>query len=343
VSKASAVTDMKIRSFRDEDEAEVLELLRASLGAGPGGNRTSEFFKWKHLSNPFGRSYMLVAEIDRRIIGLRAFMRWRFRGSQGTIRAVRAVDTATHPDQQGRGVFSTLTRRALEVLAVDTDVVYNTPNDKSLPGYLKMGWGVVGRVPIAVRVRRPMRLLMNGALARGGELPTLELPRVNAASAAEVLEDGRRIAPLLDEAGVLDGRIMTLRTPEYLRWRYASAPLLDYHAAIAEEAGEVVGLVVFRVRSRGRLCEAMVTELLVRRGDHATGRRLLRRVVHAAGVDHLTCSFPEGTSARRASRACGFVSTGKGVMLVANLLGPVSPDPRRLESWAITLGDVEVF
>ncbi len=33
------------------------------------------------------------------------------------------------------------------------DVVFNTPNDQSRPGYLKMGWSEVGRVPVAVRLR----------------------------------------------------------------------------------------------------------------------------------------------------------------------------------------------
>ena len=56
-------------------------------------------------------------------------------------------------------MFSRLTRAALDALDGQVDLVFNTPNGKSGPGYLKLGWREVGRVPVAVRVRRPLRLL----------------------------------------------------------------------------------------------------------------------------------------------------------------------------------------
>ena len=150
---------LDIRPFAEHDTAAVLSLLEASLGGGPAGERSPAFFRWKHLENPFGRSYMLVAEADDRIVGFRAFMRWRFDLGGEPVRAVRAVDTATHPDHQGRGIFRQLTTTALEDLRSEADLIFNTPNDKSLPGYLKMGWRKVEEVPIRVRVRRPVRFL----------------------------------------------------------------------------------------------------------------------------------------------------------------------------------------
>ena len=71
-------------------------------------------------------------------------------------RRLRAVDTATHPDHRGIGIFSMLTDQALHELRGQAELVFNTPNGRSLPGYLKMGWRTVGRIPVAVRVRRPI-------------------------------------------------------------------------------------------------------------------------------------------------------------------------------------------
>ncbi|MGQ0670201.1 MAG: GNAT family N-acetyltransferase, partial [Actinomycetota bacterium] len=87
--------DITLRPYRGDDESRVLELLTASLGAGPAGERPAEFFRWKHLESPFGPSFMLVAEDADRVVGLRAFMRWRFRVAGAVVNAVRAVDTAT--------------------------------------------------------------------------------------------------------------------------------------------------------------------------------------------------------------------------------------------------------
>ena len=57
------------------------------------------FFRWKHLDNSFGASPMWVAELDGRLVGVRTFLRWRFRRPDGTtFAAVRAVDTAFAAD-----------------------------------------------------------------------------------------------------------------------------------------------------------------------------------------------------------------------------------------------------
>src|SRR6478736_1311829 len=130
---ASVLTGIELRPYEDRDEPAVLSLLQASLGGGPAGSRPGEFFRWKHLRSPFGPSYMLVAEADGRLVGLRAFMRWRFVAGDVTLHAMRAVDTATHPEFQGRGIFSALTRRALDDLRGQADLIFNTPNEKSLP------------------------------------------------------------------------------------------------------------------------------------------------------------------------------------------------------------------
>ncbi len=139
-----------VRPYIDDDLAAVLDLLRAALGETPLLRRTPELFTWKHIANPFGRSIMLLAEVDGRVAGLRAFMRWDLVTPEGeTLRCVRAVDTATHPDFQRLGIFRRLTLAALEQAAADgIDMVFNTPNPKSGAGYLSMGWTEVGSIGV---------------------------------------------------------------------------------------------------------------------------------------------------------------------------------------------------
>jgi len=62
---------------------------------------------------------MWVACDGERVVAFRTFMRWEFQRGDQVFRCVRAVDTATHPDYQGRGLFSQLTRSALPELAAD--------------------------------------------------------------------------------------------------------------------------------------------------------------------------------------------------------------------------------
>ena len=108
---------------------------------------------------------MWVATDGDKIVGLRAFMRWEFVRGGEVLHAVRAVDTATHPDYQGKGLFTAMTMHGLDVIKDDgIDFVFNTPNDKSRPGYLKMGWQEVGKLPVAIRVAGPR------AAREGGEI-----------------------------------------------------------------------------------------------------------------------------------------------------------------------------
>ena len=300
MSTVSAGVD--IRPYHDEDEQAVLSLLNDALGGGPAGTRPAEFFRWKHVENPFGRSFMLVAEVDGRIVGLRAFMRWEFVVSDRRYRAVRAVDTATHPDHQGKGIFSRLTLEALDSLRDQADFVFNTPNEKSLPGYMKMGWQIVGRVPIWIRVRRPIRFASRARSWRSAsELG--EIPPVGAAPAAELLDE--RIDDLLVEVERPLG-FATPRDGTYLRWRYGAAPILDYRALTTPGGrGDVDGLAVFRVRPRGGLAEATLAETIVRPGGRRAAAKLLRDVGASARVDHVAFGFPPGSSADMVARRLG--------------------------------------
>jgi GNAT superfamily N-acetyltransferase len=334
------VPSITIRSFEAGDEASVLELLGATLGGGPAGSRPPEFFRWKHWEGPFGPSFMLVAESAGRLIGLRAFMRWRFETGGSAVEAVRAVDTATHPDFQGQGVFSRLTRAALEHLQDQVDLVFNTPNSSSLPGYLKLGWQDLGRLPVGVRVRRPLRLA-RGLRAPDG--PPRPRPALAADPAQHLLERAAQVEQLLAEIRLgEDRRLRTPRDLAYLRWRYGDARWLGYAAVAEEEGGHLRGLAIFRVRPRAGAWESTIAELLVPRGDRRTARRLLRRVAAAAPVDHLTFHAPDGTAL--AAATSGFLPAPGGVRFVVRPVGDgIRPDPTDPGAWALSLGDLEVF
>jgi GNAT superfamily N-acetyltransferase len=336
--------DIGIRPYEDADEARVLRLLDDALGGGPAGRRTADLFRWKHVENPFGRSMMLVAESDGRIVGLRAFMRWSFLSGSRALSAVRAVDTATHPDHQGRGIFLDLTREALEVLRIDTDLVFNTPNEKSLPGYLKLGWVEVGTIPTSIRVKRPVAFVRGVRSVRSTVQPSTEAPEVHAERADALLREGEAVRELLEEARSVEARLHTPVDLAFLRWRYGDAPLLDYRA-IGEWSGDRLrGLVFFRLRPRGELWELAVADVVTAPGDRSCARRLLRAVVAACRADHAMSIVPAGSSIRGAFARAGFVATRRGVLLVTRVLQPgITPDPRSLDSWAPTLGTLEVF
>jgi GNAT superfamily N-acetyltransferase len=324
--------DVLVRRATDADTAEVLILLGDTMG-WRADEPNEPFFAWKHLESPFGPSPAWVA-VDAgsgRIVGFRTFMRWEFDVGDTTLRAVRAVDTATHPDAQGRGVFSRLTLGALDELRAEgTSFVFNTPNERSRPGYLKMGWREVGRVPIEARPRTL------AALARlvKARVPAEKWSQPSDAGepAGSVFADHGATSALLTATAPASG-LSTRRTPEFLAWRYGFGPL--HYRVLRAGAALADGLVVFRLRRRGPATEAAVTDLLVPARDHAAAARLCRSVLRTTGADYLVRLPMAGV------RGC-FPVPGQGPTLVQRVLDDAAPGATPAD-WRLTLGDVELF
>jgi GNAT superfamily N-acetyltransferase len=289
---------------------------------------------------------MFVADRHGQIIGLRAFMRWRFRagGRAEPIRAVQSVDAATHPDYQRQGIFTRLTEQAVDNLRSTTDLIYNTPNEKSLPGNLKLGWQVVGRLSVRVQCPRPLRAIASARttrIDRGGEKITAS----SAPLAAAAFANSGAVSDLLSTAGSAEKRISTDRDLQYLRWRYGSSAPFKYHVVTeGGSSGELAGMAIFRLRRRGRLREAAVTEVIVRPSSDGVGRHLLHEVIRRTPADHLVCSFARSTPGDRAASSTAALRIPIRRSLAVNRLNlDLEPDPTDRESWALTLGDLEIF
>jgi GNAT superfamily N-acetyltransferase len=321
-----------IRAAEPRDRVVLLQLLSASLLWVPDA-LFDRFFSWKHEEGPFGRSPAWVAVDGDRIAGFRTFLRWEFEHPDGWVRrAVRAVDTATHPDYQGRGIFRALTLHALDQLRADgVDFVFNTPNAQSLPGYLKMGWAQVGRLPTAVRptgVGPLARMLRSRVPAERWSISASA-----GAPAREALAD-ERVTTLLRSLPAPRG-LRTRRSPAYLRWRYGFEPL-DYRViAVNDDPAE--GLSVFRVRRRGAATEATLCEVLVPPGASDSARQLQRAVVRSAGVDYairLGGPLLNGAGFLRFPR--------QGPMLTWRAIADGAALPARSQ-WDLALGDIELL
>ena len=144
---------------KPSDLEQIVSLFEVCLGSD-GGAPTVEFWNWKHNQNPGGVSPVILAWDNDKLVGIRAFMCFKFHDRNGVIKAYRPVDTATHPEYQGKGIFKNLTLSLIEDLKKINQVafIFNTPNDQSKPGYLKMGWIEWGRPLIQILPTFPFSL-----------------------------------------------------------------------------------------------------------------------------------------------------------------------------------------
>lgn len=311
---------MNIRKASDSDIPEIIELLKVSLGESliP---KSEALWNWKHVQNPFGKSPVLIAEENGQILGVRAFLMWEFFQKGKIVKSCRAVDTATHPEHQGKGIFKKLTMEMIEEIKKEGMVsVFNTPNTKSTPGYLKMGWEKWGNLP----------LKLDFHVGKKGKGIHLESDWTMISDLIQRVES----AP---QTGLSFG---TRIVKGYLNWRYRDSPLFPYHYL---SDGENY-LLIYRIKEgkmgrEFRICDFFELSELSPNQVKAL-RKDFNRHIHASGARF--SSFSGLKYSQQKSLDLGILPILKiGPLVTVRQIQedfyPLSQD------WSWSLGDLEVF
>lgn len=331
-----------IRWAREEDHIEILNLMRNSLsGEMPW---TNEYWRWKHVDNPFGESYVLVAEANDEVIGLRVFMKWVFQCGKEKIAAVQAVDTVTRPDWRGRGVFTNLTQHLLKYLENENVAfVFNTPNANSRPGYVKMGWEIV---KVASQWYRPcsLRRLMAVALLEREVTPlsqTTRHPTIDELLAKPKLPSF--LARINPEEG-----FWTDRSTAYLRWRYREIPNFKYHGVADIQDGQG-GALIYRFKSLASgLRVLVISEILIGPSSREQRRtvELIQGLLASSEADYVMAKDTLNPALMKILLLAGFVIIPRsGSYFAVRLLGNRAniPDPRHRRNWHHSIGDLALM
>lgn len=325
---------MNIRPAEPTDLPAILALLKASLGES-SSPKTAAYWHWKHEANPFGHSPVLLAEYGDQLIGVRAFMRWQWVKEGETYSALRAVDTATHPDHRGKGVFKNLTLELLErCKSAGDDFLFNTPNEQSRPGYLKMGWQAVGKLPVRLSLRRPLQVLRN----KFGKPTAIPAPLPPAFRARDNWQQ-HDLAFVQDTS--LPSHLHTPISPIYLEWRYAKCTVIDYFA-LSSPGAFVAGH--FRAQPLGRECRLSQVCISPKQTDLRFLNRQLANLLKACPADFLSVApsqAPQTNAWLASHRFLPALKVGPVLTFLAlqeehRSLGAEHP-------WAYQIGDLELF
>lgn len=126
----------KIREYKDEDEDQVLELIKLVYGL----TDYREFWRWMVKTNPSGRAKIYLAYEDENIIGHYMVVPRRRKIRKDIIMDGEAVWAAVHPDYRKKGVFTELGFHTLSDIRNEIPVCTGFPNIYAINGHLKIGW-----------------------------------------------------------------------------------------------------------------------------------------------------------------------------------------------------------
>ena len=311
---------MQIRQANQTDIPGILNVLKASLGE-TSSKKTDEVWRYKHLDNPFGESLVLIAEEAEIIIGVRAFMRWQWKRGEKIYSAFRAVDTATHPDHQGKGIFKKLTLAALKLGEESKEhFIFNTPNSQSKPGYLKMGWVEVGKLHTIIVPN----------------FPFYWNPKYPIDYPVNLLGENPELLERWNNNLFKSGRLFTPKTREYLNWRYIRNPLQNYRVEATENY-----FIAGYVKKQKKLKELRISELILfGEGAKKDCKKLIKNWAKEYGVHFISFNDPSYLNlfSLKVSGSFGPALTYKELennRVKYNIL--------EIKKWANSLGDLELF
>ena len=249
---------MTIRAATENDVPAIVELLKLSLGENllP---KSEAFWNWKHNQNPFGKSPVLLMEDAAKLVGVRAFMPWIWTKDGMHFKAIRAVDTATHPEYQGKGIFKKLTLQLVnESKKNDFDFIFNTPNESSMPGYLKMGWTTAGKLGLRIRPSIPVIFNLIGLSKSPHDERALETY-----DAKKIVMYSEALKRLIDINRMQRTSFLeTEMSIEHLIWRYVSIPIHRYYCLHDLEDKQSFCL-FFRPKQTKFGMEGRITDMLI--------------------------------------------------------------------------------
>ena len=303
---------------------------------GPAATRTVQYWHWKHSENPAGTSLGLAAyDGNGRLVALRPFMRYQVALGGSVVQAVRAVDTAVAPECRRQGIFSDLTAQSLSDLKESgINLIFNTPNKRSAPGYNKLGWRLLGHPTVWVRICRPHSLLGRMLVAKSSA-PNLALP-----NHWRRLSDVDNLHSFCRLAALSEGCVRLQKDLAYVEWRYRRHPTADYRLVDYPDSGGAEASAILRFDNRGRHNGVVICELNAR--SSASLRSLVRSLVQESDCDYLVFSGSEISSA--SLLAAGFIPyPWQNVVLAVR---PLRADQEcsslhNRRGWKFSLGDME--
>lgn len=315
---------MKIRKANTDDIPEIVNVLKLSLGE-QDLPLSEKIWQFKHIFNPHGESIVLVALDKGIIIGVRAFMKWRWNLNNESYNTFRAVDTATHPDHQGKGVFKKLTLKAVELANENGgDFIFNTPNTQSRPGYLKMGWSDVGKLKVALRPafnsfwRYPFKWDVFYNIHYSSNNEKIEL-----------------LCREWNKKCIKSNKLFTPKSAAYLRWRYEQNPLQKYEIFATDD----IYLAVY-LKKRGKINELRIAECIYREEFKPVVKRKISDFCKKFGA-HVISYSPE-----LLTLDWNLIKSNIGPNFTIRNIRMVGHEEEKIENlkeWAYSLGDLELF
>ncbi|MBC7603792.1 MAG: GNAT family N-acetyltransferase [Ramlibacter sp.] len=314
----TAAKKWSVREATANDDAGLGELFRVVFGF----DRGDEHYHWKFRDNPAGPPIIALAEAEGKIVGQYALWPTQLRLGTELVSGAQSLDTMTHPDFRGQGMFTVLAEECMRYAAArGVEALYGFPNDNSQPGFVrKLDWDCTGLVPMWIRPLRVSKHRRTPSwIGPVADLAALLLPRgrtrafeMRAGSPSVDVIEGI-LAPWRAQKSIC----RVERSAAHFAWRFGPASGMRYTYVCAYRNDQLSAMGVWGIDIRNG--NAVLAELHSR--DSAAAQAVLSAIVDVA-ID-ANCPLLLAVSGRPSLAStlarCGFIRCGAIPFIVRKL------------------------
>lgn len=325
------MSEISYRIASERDIEDVISLLNGVFSSLQQSDRKRELssWKWKYDDNIFGKTYTIIAECNNRIIGTGTIWPFRFRINGKAHLGYQACGLAVDEDFRGRGIFTKINDIRIEIAEENrASFLFSFPNQNSLPGYKKMGWNYLGKLPWFVKFLN-MREVFFDLLLKNNK------------SAPFDIYDEDKIIPIdfTYSPDRMNEDIISLdKSRAYFIWRYLCRPNFDYGFLNLEKRSDSSYGAFYTILEKGNSKEMVIIDIIAK--DLEMTRNIIKKAVTVAykyGAMYLAFIRPAGYSKREALRN-GFLPVKKKNMTVLVLNPEIKSMVGNIDNWSLFAG-----
>lgn len=188
---------------------------------------TTSEIEWRYLSNPYCHILACFAYDDDKLIANYSVSPIRLMVDGIEKKAVQSLNTMTHPDYIGRGLFVTLAKCVYKKAAMNGYIgVFGFPNGVSNRTFIeKLGWKDIELLPM-IRIK------------------TNDIIYINKITKNISYDNGFNLNYSRCRQ---KGRIYFKKSVQYLRWRYTQHPSNDYNTITISDDGFVKSYMIYKM------------------------------------------------------------------------------------------------
>lgn len=246
---------------------------------------SSDYLTWQYNQNPSGFPLYSLAYHGDQIIGQYLVIPIRYRYQESFYPGTLSLNTLTHPDFQGKGLFTKMASSTYALCASSSiDFTIGFPNPLSYGGFIKkLGFREIGSCNLLVKPIRPFHVFLDfmkqKKVKHGGDIAFSWTNVVKGNVVLSNFDLNEREQYEIFWNAVEKPKIMTDKDFEFIRWRYFEIPGRKYHVIQSKREGKITSICILRIEKVLMTNTAVIMDFFALNSHLEDGKLLLNNIL----------------------------------------------------------------